>query len=64
MTRNNAARIWRWPFLLAVLTCLGLASALLGEGGVWWGLSWIALAIPLVVIVIAIRRRRRAPRPV
>ncbi|UGV25088.1 hypothetical protein E0H22_05015 [Rhodopseudomonas boonkerdii] len=64
MTGNNAARIWQWPLVLAALTCLGLASALLGEGGVWWGLSWIALAIPLVVIVIAIHRRRRAPRPV
>jgi len=60
MTRNNATMIWRWPLVLAVLTCLGLISALLGEVGVWWGLSWIALAIPLVVITIAIHRRRRA----
>jgi hypothetical protein len=62
MTRNSAAMIWRWPLALAVLTCLGLAAALLGEGGVWWGLSWIALTIPLVVIAAAIQRRRRAIR--
>ncbi len=60
MTRNSATMIWRWPLVFGFLTCLGLTSALLGEGGVWWGLSWIALAIPLVVITIAIHRRRRA----
>jgi len=59
MTRNTAMMIWREPLVLAVLTCLGLTSALLGEGGIWWGLSWIALAIPLVVIALAIHRRRR-----
>jgi hypothetical protein len=58
MIRNSAMTIWRWPLLLAALTCLGLTSALLGEGGVWWGLSWVALAIPLLVITIAIHRRR------
>ena len=58
--RRGAALIWRWPILLAALTCFGLTSALLGEGGVWWALSWIALAAPLVVIVACIHRRRRA----
>jgi hypothetical protein len=60
VTRNTATMIWRWPLVLAIITCLGLTSALLGEGGIWWGLSWIALAIPLMVIAIAIHRRRRA----
>ena len=32
--------IWRWPLVLAGLTLFGLLSALLGEGGVWWVLSW------------------------
>jgi hypothetical protein len=43
--------IWRWPLVLAGLTLFGLLSALLGEGGVWWVLSWIALAVPLLTIV-------------
>ena len=41
---------WRWPILLAVVTLVGLLSALLGEGGVWWWLSWAALSTPLLVI--------------
>jgi hypothetical protein len=33
-----------------VIAIAGLLSALLGEGGVWWWMSWITLGIPLVVI--------------
>ncbi|SJZ44193.1 hypothetical protein SAMN02745126_01076 [Enhydrobacter aerosaccus] len=49
MTTRNSA-VWRWPIMLALLTVFGLLSALLGEGGVWWPLSWLALASPLVAI--------------
>jgi hypothetical protein len=42
--------IWRWPVALALLTVFGLLSALLGQGGIWWGLSWIALASPLAIV--------------
>ena len=28
----------------------GLRSSLVGHQGVWWSLSWIALAVPLIVI--------------
>jgi len=42
---------WRWPLVLAGLTLFGLLSALLGEGGAWWVLSWIALAAPLLTIL-------------
>jgi hypothetical protein len=49
--RRSLGRIWRWPALLAVLTVLGLLSALIGQTGFWWTFSWIALAAPLVVIV-------------
>lgn len=49
--------VWRWPLLTAVLTVVGLVSALLGEGGVWWGLSWVALAIPLAVMAVCVVRR-------
>ncbi|UVO51397.1 hypothetical protein M0208_13120 [Sphingomonas sp. SUN019] len=47
MTRNPYQ--WRWPIVLAVLTTLGLIAALIGEGGVWWPASWIALGVPLVL---------------
>lgn len=54
----GTSRIWRWPLLLAALSLFGLLSALLGEGGVWWVLSWIALAAPLAVIASCLSRRR------
>jgi hypothetical protein len=53
------ARLWRWPAAIAILTVFGLVSALIGHGGIWWGLSWAALAVPIVVILICIQRRRR-----
>ncbi len=52
MMRRSSSRIWRWPIVLTVLTIFGLLAALIGQGGVWWVLSWIALAIPLMVIVV------------
>lgn len=53
MTRNRRSNFaqWVWPIGLAALTLAGLLSALLGEGGIWWWLSWVALAIPLLVIL-------------
>lgn len=53
------SQIWRWPIVLAVLMAFGLLSALLGQGGIWWVLSWIALAVPLLVIAAAWQKRRR-----
>ena len=50
--------VWRWPLVLAVLTLVGLLSALLGGGGVWWGLSWAALSAPLLVIVRCIAKSK------
>lgn len=58
--RHSSWVIWRWPLLLAALIAFGLLSALLGQGGIWWGLSWIALAVPLLLIIVCIARRRRA----
>jgi len=37
--------IFRWPLLIAVVSSVGLVSALLGDG-VWDALSWAALGIP------------------
>ncbi|BAV63935.1 hypothetical protein SCLO_1008950 [Sphingobium cloacae] len=50
---------WGWPIGLAVLTLFGLISALIGEGGIWWWLSWAALAAPLLVIAHHLRRARQ-----
>jgi hypothetical protein len=48
--RSTFAAQWGWPIGLAVLTLFGLLSALIGDGGIWWWLSWAALAVPLLVI--------------
>jgi hypothetical protein len=47
--RQTIGDIFRWPLLLGVLTAIGLASALFGDGS-WDALSWIVLAIPLAVL--------------
>jgi hypothetical protein len=52
---RSFARIWRWPLLLAALICFGLLAALLGGGGLWWPLSWLALGIPLAMIAAGMR---------
>ncbi len=67
--RFTFRRQWSWPIGLAELTIFGLLSALLGEGGIWRGLAWAALAIPLLVIARHVLRpagrphhaRHRAP---
>ena len=64
--QRRRVHVWRWPLLLAVLTLFGLLSALLGQGGVWWCLSWITLAAPLIVIAKCLWRgsgRTVAPVP-
>lgn len=42
-------KIYGPAILLAVITAYGLLSALFGDG-IWDELSWVALAIPLLVI--------------
>jgi hypothetical protein len=61
-TRRSQLQIWRWPALIAALTVFGLLAALLGHGGIWWGLSWTALVVPLVVALhFALAGRRVMP---
>lgn len=55
------SRQWGWPIGLALLTSFGLVSALLGQGGIWWVLSWIALGVPLLVALRHVLRSGRSP---
>ncbi len=50
MRRTRFRRQWFMPVILAVLTTIGLACALLGDGP-WDWLSWFALALPLVAVI-------------
>ncbi|WP_420992936.1 hypothetical protein ACKI2N_022390 [Cupriavidus sp. 30B13] len=52
--RGGAWAIWRIPVALALLTMAGLLVALLAPAGVRW-ISWIALAIPVLVALACAR---------
>lgn len=58
---RTALQIWGAPIVLAVLTAIGLVSALLGDG-IWDALSAVTLGIPCLVGAWYCLRRRRAPR--
>jgi hypothetical protein len=54
-------QIWGAPIVLAILTTVGLISALLGDG-IWDALSAVALGAPCLVGAWYCLRRRPAPR--
>ena len=47
MMNTPFMRMWGAPIVLAILTVIGLLSALLGDG-VWDGLSAVTLGIPVL----------------
>ncbi|MGF6179339.1 hypothetical protein ABIB42_000337 [Massilia sp. UYP32] len=54
-------QIWGAPIVLAILTTIGLISALLGDG-IWDALSAVTLGIPCLVGAWHCLRRRPAVR--
>jgi hypothetical protein len=59
-TRDIRARqVWGWPIVVALLSTVGLVTALVGDG-VWDVFSWAALALPVVISGVAWMRSRRA----
>lgn len=50
MKQPSLRHAYKIPLLLACITCVGLLSALFGDG-MWDLLSWIFIAIPLLVLV-------------
>ena len=61
--RQSFGAIFLVPAILAALSCAGLVSALLGDG-VWDGLSWLTLSVPIAVAVWYAFFRRRRPSKV
>ncbi|HVV42026.1 MAG TPA: hypothetical protein VHC94_13295 [Nitrobacter sp.] len=53
--RKTLWQIFRWPAVVAILSTVGLLSALLGDG-IWDGLSWILLAIPVALYGVFLGR--------
>ncbi|AKD57426.1 hypothetical protein SD10_23585 [Spirosoma radiotolerans] len=41
--------VWTLPIAVGFISVIGLLAALIGDD-VWDGLSWLCLAVPLVVI--------------
>ena len=58
MIRSMFSPQWRWLVILGLLTAIGLAAALFGEGGPAWAASWLALGAPLAVAGWCIWGRR------
>ena len=57
---SSFTALWGWPIALGLLIASGLLAALLfGDWGDRW--SWVALAVP-VVVMIRYGRRRPDPR--
>lgn len=48
---HTTAQIFAAPLAIGAVTALGLTTALLGDG-LWDWMSWIALALPVVVAVV------------
>lgn len=53
---------WTIPALLALVMLFGLLAALIGEGGIWWPLSWATLTVPCVCSVYYLVRGLTPPR--
>jgi hypothetical protein len=51
-------QIFAAPILIGVLSVVGLVAALVGDD--WWdGVSWLTLAIPVLLYFFFVLRRRR-----
>jgi len=50
MKHNAWIRLWGKPLLIALLSIAGLITALVGDG-FWDIFSWVALALPVIIIV-------------
>jgi hypothetical protein len=51
-------KVYGTPLLLAVVTLIGLLSALVGDG-FWDALSWFCLGMPVIVIAWCFLNQRR-----
>lgn len=49
-SQRSLKEIFRVPMILALLSALGLISALVGDGIFDW-FSWLALAVPVAIIL-------------
>lgn len=48
--KNSFRKLWGKPFIIGIITLIGLLSALIGDY-LWDGLSWLMLSIPVLVVL-------------
>lgn len=56
--RQTLGQIFIIPLVLGILSTVGLISALVGDG-IWDGVSWITLGIPILLCAWFLLRPRR-----
>lgn len=56
MNKHRPMRHWMGATGFGLATLIGLLSALIGEGGGWWALSWAALAWPTAASAVYLVR--------
>jgi hypothetical protein len=60
--RQSLGDIFLIPAIIAVVSCAGLISALVGDD-LWDVLSWLTLSMPVAVAIWYAFRRRKAAKP-
>ncbi|MBR0870253.1 hypothetical protein JQ633_07790 [Bradyrhizobium tropiciagri] len=57
IAHRSLGQIFAAPLVIAILSTLGLISALVGDG--WWdAVSWAALGLPVLLYIAFVWRRR------
>ena len=57
VSHRSLTQIFAAPLVIAIVSTVGLISALVGDG--WWdAVSWVALGLPVLLYLLFIWRRR------
>ncbi|UGY05316.1 hypothetical protein [Bradyrhizobium quebecense] len=57
VAHRSLTEIFAAPLVIAIVSTVGLISALVGDG--WWdAVSWVALGLPVLLYLLFIWRRR------
>jgi len=57
VAHRSLSQIFAAPLVIAIVSTVGLISALVGDG-VWDAVSWVALGLPVLLYLLFIWRRR------
>ena len=57
VAHRSLTEIFAAPLVIAIVSTVGLISALVGDG--WWdAVSWVALGLPVLLYLLFLWRRR------